>query len=230
MDTIDKHLRSLEVLGQNIEQDVFISMIKSKLPKDILLQMELKKDPDTEWTVESLRKCLLCYILWLGSERSKIRNRNSFSGSSRNQQGRRYDKTEATASSNFGSVHSAEALVVTSKGKGYNSDKCRYCQNHHWSDECTKFKTVEERKKQLKDSWYKWLKVGHKSRDCKSSKVCVHCGTSNDHHRSLCPKKIPKRIQSEHVQLAEEANINNSIAYDQTEEFRRVSAYANCYG
>ena len=48
LDTIEKHLRSLEVLGQNIEQDVFISMIKSRLPKDILLQMELKKDPDTE--------------------------------------------------------------------------------------------------------------------------------------------------------------------------------------
>ena len=63
LDTIEKHLRSLEVLGQKIDQDVFISMIKSKLPKDILLQMELKKDPDTEWTVKSLRKCLRLYTV-----------------------------------------------------------------------------------------------------------------------------------------------------------------------
>ena len=31
------------MLAQNIEQDVFISMIKSKLPKDVLLQIELQK-------------------------------------------------------------------------------------------------------------------------------------------------------------------------------------------
>ena len=54
--------------------------------------------------------------------------------------------------------------------------------------------------------------------------MCVHCGTSNDHHRSLCPKKFPKRIQSEHVQLAEEAIINNSLAYDQTEEKVLISS------
>ena len=48
LDTIDRHLRSLEVLAQNMEQDVSISMIKSNLPRDVLLQMELRKDP--EWT------------------------------------------------------------------------------------------------------------------------------------------------------------------------------------
>ena len=41
-----------------MEQDVFISMIKSNLPKDVLLQMELRKDSETEWTIESLQKCL----------------------------------------------------------------------------------------------------------------------------------------------------------------------------
>ena len=38
-----------------------------------------------------------------------------------------------------------------------------------------RYKTAEDRKKQLKDFCFKCLKVGHTSRDCKSSKVCVHC-------------------------------------------------------
>ena len=130
LDTIDRHLRSLEVLAQNIEQDVFISMIKSKLPKDVLLQMELRKDPDTEWEVESLRKCLRSYKV--ARERSEqgskpdVSSANYFSGNIRDPPGRRYNKFESSIASNSNTAHSAEALVATSKGNGY-SDKCRYC-------------------------------------------------------------------------------------------------------
>ena len=34
-----RHLRSLEVLRQNINQDVFVSMIRAKLLEDVLLQL-----------------------------------------------------------------------------------------------------------------------------------------------------------------------------------------------
>ncbi len=42
----------------------------------------------------------------------------------------------------------------------------------------------------LKDSCFKCLRVGHAARECRRSKACVHCGESNAHHRSLCPKKF----------------------------------------
>ena len=201
-------------------------MIKSKLPKEVLFQMELRKDPDTKWEVESLRKCLRSYIV--ARERSEqdskpdVSSANYFRGNIRNPPGRRYTKFESSIASNSNTAHSAEALVATSKGNGY-SDKCRYCQNRHWSDECTKYKTTEDRKKQLKDSCYKCLKVGHKSRDFKSSKVCVHCGASDDHHRSLCPKKFPKRTYVEHAQLAEEGINSNSNNYEHSEEKMLIS-------
>lgn len=137
LDTVEKHLMSLEVLEQNIKQDLFISMIKSKLPKDVFFQMELRKDPDTEWTVESLRKCFRSYIVTCEraeqDSKQEVSTSQPTGGNVRNNPGRRYEKP---VSSIYSTAHSAEALVVTAKGKGY-SDKCRYCEKHQWSDECT---------------------------------------------------------------------------------------------
>ena len=64
----------------------------------------------------------------------------------------------------------------------------------HWSDECPKYKTIEERKSQLKNCCFKCLRPGHKSLDCQKGKMCIHCGEQNTHHRSLCPKKFRTRI------------------------------------
>lgn len=41
LDKIVKHMRSLEDLHQDINHDVFIAMIRSKLPQEVLLQLEI---------------------------------------------------------------------------------------------------------------------------------------------------------------------------------------------
>ena len=64
------------------------------------------------------------------------------------------------------------------------------------SDECLKYSTIEERKKQLKDGCHKCLNVGHVSKDCKRSKTFVYCGEINAHHRNLCPQKFNMRVSS----------------------------------
>ena len=43
LDKVKLHRRSLEVLKQDINQDVFISIVKSKLPEEVLLQLEIQK-------------------------------------------------------------------------------------------------------------------------------------------------------------------------------------------
>ena len=40
-DTVERNLRSLEVLKQNLKQDVLVSIIKSKLHEDVVLQLEV---------------------------------------------------------------------------------------------------------------------------------------------------------------------------------------------
>ena len=96
---------------------------------------------------------------------------------------------------------SAKALVVNAKQASVTRfyDQCRYCEKRHWSDGCPKYRTIEERKKQLKASCYKCLKTGHMSKDCKRNKACVHCGEVNTDHRSLCPKKYTASVSSAYL-------------------------------
>ena len=56
LDNLERHLRCLETLGENIEQGQLIYLIKSKLPDEFLIQLEHKKEEDTPWTVASLCK------------------------------------------------------------------------------------------------------------------------------------------------------------------------------
>ena len=55
---IEKHLRSLKALGENVDQPHFGFLIKSKLPTMVNSRMEEYKDMEDKWTVESIRKAL----------------------------------------------------------------------------------------------------------------------------------------------------------------------------
>lgn len=207
LDAVEKHLRSLEVLNQDVNQNVFISIIKSKLPQDVLVQLELRRQSDSEWTVFSLRACLRAYIVAREraehDSKSDVQEKLNYSAKQCNNK-----KVLSQNNSNPG-IGSAEALVATNdvqargKNKGY-SDKCRYCEKRHWSDECQQYPTIQERKTVLKDSCFRCLKIGHRSKDCRRNKVCVHCGANNKHHRSLCSKKFPTKRAGEMSNLTEE--------------------------
>ena len=49
---------------------------------------------------------------------------------------------------------------------------CRYCEKNHWSDECTEYMTLEERKRKIRGCCYRCLKHGHMAYDCKAN-VCT---------------------------------------------------------
>ena len=62
LDTVDKYLRSLEILGQNVNQAAFVSVIKSELPSIVIRQSELQKKTSSKWTVQSLCELLREYV------------------------------------------------------------------------------------------------------------------------------------------------------------------------
>ena len=49
---------------------------------------------------------------------------------------------------------SADALVANTKQNTFNRhyDQCHYYDKRHWSDDCPKYKSIEERQQQLKIS------------------------------------------------------------------------------
>lgn len=190
LDKIQRHLRSLEVLEQDINQDVFVSMVKAKLPQEVLLQLEIMNGANNKWTTLKLIETLRDYAREKSEMKSKPTESNTRKFGAKykpvhNHEQSRGNKTHGIHSdikSNTGRrgpvhVTSAEALVASAKQlpvKNY-FDKCRYCEKQHWSDECPTYRTVKERKQQLKDSCFKCLKTGHLANECKRSKVSVHC-------------------------------------------------------
>ena len=191
-DLIEKHLRSLEALEENIDQNIFISMITSKIPKEVLIQLELQKGARNKWTVRELRELFSNYVV--ARERAE-QNHYTAKGETRED----YYKSM---------VSSAEALIVGSQavgGKVENrfSANCMFCNASHWSDECTKYDTTEKRKQKIKGCCFKCLRQGHGAKDCPKRVVCAHCNRRNHHHRSLCPQKFGTAA-NEQANLAEE--------------------------
>ena len=50
-DQIESHIRSLEALGQNVENEFMVPLIRSKLPRTILAKLEEYKNSSDIWTV-----------------------------------------------------------------------------------------------------------------------------------------------------------------------------------
>ena len=61
-DVIEKHLRSLEAINQDVESPLLINMLLSKFPKQVLTQISEKKGGSDDWTVAMIRKSLKKYI------------------------------------------------------------------------------------------------------------------------------------------------------------------------
>jgi len=198
LNTVEKHLRSLEVIDENINQHVFVSIIRAKLTEEVLRQLEFSHGSKDQWTLQTLVRQISEYVT--ACERADKRDtharylpaRENHVDSkprpvySRDQNPMTYREPALT----FRSTTSAGALTTNDKGVHRLKQSCRYCGERHWSDECRKFRTVEDRKRQIRGSCYRCLMEGHGSQDCIKRYQCVHCKATNNHHRSLCPKKF----------------------------------------
>ena len=196
-DRIEKHLRSLEALNKDVNQEVFISIITAKLPKDILVQLEIQKSAKNKWTIGLLRELFNdC-----ASAREKTEQHINTGISTGSQQASHTLRL------------STEALVAGAQSKVLGS--CRFCNGNHWNDECTKYPTNEARKQKIRGSCFICLKQGHKTNECTLSKSCFYCGQLNSHHRKLCPRKFGY-ILNESAHLMEELSLQQDIE-DSTE-------------
>ena len=190
---IEKHLRSLLALEQDINQDIFISLITFKLPKDVLIQLEVQEGARNKCTVTELRKRLNYYV----AARERAEQQSGV------------QTIENKTESHKPMITTAEILAAGSRANGNKRErkkttrKCRYCDGDHWTDECPRYTTVETRKNKIKGSCYICLKRNHIARVCPKDTTCIYCRRLNHHHRSLCPKQFSS-VRKENSSLTEE--------------------------
>lgn len=61
-DAIERSLRSLEALGENVDHRHFVAMISEKLPQKVMYQLYMLKPDGEKWTVSKLRQMLEKHI------------------------------------------------------------------------------------------------------------------------------------------------------------------------
>ena len=64
-DTIERHLRSLEAIGEDVNHRHFVALISEKLPQKALYQLYMQKADTEEWTVTKLSQLLGKHITTL---------------------------------------------------------------------------------------------------------------------------------------------------------------------
>lgn len=114
LDSVTRHLRSLEVLKQNTHQDVFVSILRSKLPEDVLVQIEIQKGADQKWTIATLQERLTDYVV--ARERAEKRVKESDKKPVSSEQAKNQSKQEQRFSVN---TSSARALAAVKKPQSF---------------------------------------------------------------------------------------------------------------
>ena len=137
-------------------------MVKSKLPQQI--NRKLEENRTGEWTMSNLRKSIHKLIL-------------------------AREKTEDDPSQD---VFKEDDVEYTAEGlfSKENKVKCVFCEKNHWSDECQRYKTIDERKAKIRGRCFNCLRTDHLFRRCGSEKPCFYCKRKKNHHSSLCPDKF----------------------------------------
>ena len=116
-DQIEKNLRSLNALKQDINQDIFVSLVTAKVSRDVLIQLEILKGSKIKWTVSKFRELLNEHI----SARERAENQVL---------------TENKAVTQNSPRFTTEALVSGFRAQGSSNSQqsippCLYCRGKH---------------------------------------------------------------------------------------------------
>ena len=202
-DSIERHLRSLDAIGENVNHRHFIALIFEKLPQKVHCQLYMQKPEGEEWTVTTLCQLLGKYILAMemaGNESSDVSTPAVNPNPSHTNQRNRPPHFRSTTG----------GLVAGNNSRGSISPrqfqpKCVYCDQFHWSDQCPTYSTLQERKEKLRGSCYNCLQRGHTLKECTKDRKCAHCGRSKSHHRSLCNQLFQQTTELQNINNVDKA-------------------------
>uniref|UniRef100_A0A0M3I1S5 CCHC-type domain-containing protein n=1 Tax=Ascaris lumbricoides TaxID=6252 RepID=A0A0M3I1S5_ASCLU len=207
--TILTIVRQLKEMGDQINNPLLETIIESKLPNSILMEIYKEKERNPDWNVESL-----CSHL-----QTALRIQEQLKWSQDRSIKRKSDETTPTKekveeSSAFTSVQKRQPQTSPNR-KGRQQCRphskepppCPFCNAHHWAALCNRFQDTEARMNRAKKLklCLRCLRKGHFAESCPSRRPCYYCRSTN-HHQALCTSKT-KRTEfkdSSVVNVAEE--------------------------
>lgn len=194
-DKCELHLRSLQSLGHPLDDYFVVSTISDRLPVHVLASMRLANNITT-WTAQLLRDKLDAYITAFERSSKVVSSTEKTEKKTHKSQAKRSDSVLPSVDDH------TQQSSGTQKFFKPKSMHCVFCNTStHWSDDCKKFPTIAQRKSLVKNRCIKCFNTNHRSKDCRSSRVCLYC-RKNDHHRSLCWTKFPKGSTTEQASAA----------------------------
>ncbi|XP_037296552.1 uncharacterized protein LOC115448841 [Manduca sexta] len=232
-DEIERHLRVLSSLGEDVNHNHLRVMIMEKFPEDLIYELKMKM-ADEEETIDNIRKYLE-YIISAKETSNRLKRKSINTDNTDDEitdEGKPISKNITIGTLHAGSEEMHSNKHNRHRHTNFKGDKpklfskqfvkpklhprkrpldhtdrndeppakkskrCVFCMQDHFNDECTKFKTIQERKAQLGNRCYNCFTSGHRAENCRSKRKCRHCNKFGAHNRALCPTKSLQPAQS----------------------------------
>ncbi|MCP9260715.1 putative Reverse transcriptase [Dirofilaria immitis] len=200
---IERVIRQLEALGEDMEQSSIEHWIEDKLPHWILDKVFEQKEKDAPWTVSKLRDFLLKRVTRCEKVKfCKTPSAHTDIKPTINKTGPKL-KYSPGGSSALSMVHSnSKLLSSTGRSIQYSSQPavakrpCVFCNQNHWDSECDVYPTTDGRRSRLKllKKCLICFKDSHFSERCKLRKRCFYCKAF--HNSALCRNRKRQPLQT----------------------------------
>ncbi|XP_049865957.1 uncharacterized protein LOC126378529 [Pectinophora gossypiella] len=200
LNEVEQHLRVLSSLGENINHNHLRFMIMEKFPENIIYELRSKTNADS---ISDIRKELENIISAKEDACRITRESNKdkhvaytvetlhVSNEPVNERSLPFKEDHG----NFRFERDSRNLQKRNRSPVHIYEEkrtkfmCIFCNENHYNDQCTKFKTIAQRKEKLGNRCYGCLRSGHSLRTCRRQRKCQYCGQVGCHDRALCPKR-----------------------------------------
>ncbi|XP_069365610.1 uncharacterized protein [Maniola hyperantus] len=221
LNEIERHLRVLKSLGEDINHNHLRFLIMEKFPQEIIYEMKMKINTES---IEEIRKCLEVIITARedaerviqgksednyttqslhanasGDNNMKLKSKRP---TSKEMSTKKQDKNRGLFQGRQRSFRKQfkrkwEEPVGNQERQHEKKRKlhCIFCQENHFNDQCKAFTTLRERKNKLINRCYACLRIGHTVKTCVRKPKCAHCNEIGSHNRALCPRTLSKEIE-----------------------------------
>lgn len=192
LDDIEKNMRILQELGEDINGNQFRSAILEKFPESVMTHVYMKTG--CEESTQGLLKALeeVVSALEKTENRSLVDTDFTQQGSSsaaalhvsteRKEKRKHPDTKDRPQKRKMD--HKKQSVQTHKKTRA----ACIFCEGSHYNDMCKEVSSLEERKMKLNGRCFYCFRKGHNAKACRIKRKCTHC--KKLHNRALCPQKL----------------------------------------